>query len=141
MLKWRHSSKVRYSLGTKCSRKRFPRLAKNRFRPPQLQQFPEKRRLVRFQDFFINVIFATSCAAALFLLMELENLSFLCSSDNTCPSSMPALIMIDWLIDYDHGHVHDDDDHTSSGEECYAFTQGWLNLGDKVLPQALSFCK
>ena len=53
-----------------------------------------KRRLVRFQDFFINVIFSTSWAAALFLLMELENLSFLCSSDNTCPSSMPALMII-----------------------------------------------
>ena len=84
------------------------------------------------------IIFSTCCAADHFL--HLENLSFLCSSDNTCPSSMPALIMIDWLIDYDHGHVHDDDDHTSSGEECYAFTQGWLNLGDKVLPLALSFC-
>ena len=94
MLKWRHSSKVRYSLETKYSRQRFPRLAKNRFQPPRLQQFPEKKRLVRFQDFFINVIFSTCCAAALFLLMELENLSFLCSSDNTCPSSMPALMII-----------------------------------------------
>ena len=53
------------------------------------------------------IIFSTCCAADHFL--QLENLSFLCSSDNTCPSSMPALIMIDWLIDYDHGHVHDDE--------------------------------
>ena len=30
--------------------------------------------------------------------MELENLSFLCSSDNTCPSSMPALMIIIMML-------------------------------------------
>ena len=38
-------------------------------------------------------LFSTCCAAALFLQLQLENLSFLCSSDNTCPD-------YDWLIDW-----------------------------------------